>query len=85
MTATVSLRLARGERIKQLRRSRCMSAAGLARAVGVTRSAIFRIEQGLNGISDETLVNVAEVLGVSVSALYEAPEPVERDCLGRAV
>ena len=50
-----------------------MSGAALARAIGVSRSMVSRIEQGLNGISDENLANIAAALDVPVAALYEEP------------
>ena len=68
------LRDQRGRRITQLRKERRWSGRALAREIGLTQSGLWRVEHGLNGLSDVNLAKIAEVLEVPVTALYE---PVE--------
>ncbi len=65
-------RLAQG--LQRLRRERNLSQTELARLAGVTASAISQAEAGRRGLSLDTLVGLAERLGVSLDdVLMSAP------------
>jgi transcriptional regulator with XRE-family HTH domain len=73
-----------GERIRALRERNKMSAAALARAAGVSRSAIAQIESGVaKSPSFETGLLIARALGVSPYELVfgekRKPEAVDLD------
>lgn len=59
-------------KIKELRESAGMSQEELAKAAGVSRGILSRIECAEDGVTTttETLQKIAEVLGVKVSALF---------------
>lgn len=56
-----------GEKLRRVRTMQGMSAAELARQTGVTRQEISRYEAGDRSPRYETLVKLAEALGVSLS------------------
>ncbi len=60
-----------GERIKHWRIERSFGQADLARHVGITPNALYRIEAGQRTPRPDTLRKVAEVLRVEVSILRE--------------
>ena len=60
-------RLARG--LEQVRRQRHLTQADLARIAGVTSSAISQAEAGRRGLSLDTLLALAEGLGVTIDSL----------------
>jgi transcriptional regulator with XRE-family HTH domain len=59
------------ERLKQLRQARGLTQEGLARAAGVTTSAISKLEQLQIDPSWSTVQQLATALGVSVAAFAE--------------
>jgi len=64
-----------GQRLRQLRRERGITASALAAGVGVTKGMISQLERGLVSPSMNTLQRLAEFLGVPVAAFFEAPKP----------
>lgn len=66
-----------GKRIKTLRKEKNLTAAQLANIVGVTQSALTKLENGDSGKRFEILVRLARALGVSIDALFpemDAPQ-----------
>ena len=61
-----------GERMRQLRRARGLTQHELARATGVSRSAVAQWETGRAGFTNR-IVRVADVLGVPVRDLKLGP------------
>lgn len=61
-----------GARISMLRISRGMSQAMLAERIGVTFQQMQKYERGANRVGANRLSQVASVLGVSVSELFES-------------
>lgn len=59
-------------RIKELREAAGMSQEELAKAAGVSRAILSRIESAEDSVTTttKTLQKIAEVLGVKVSALF---------------
>jgi DNA-binding XRE family transcriptional regulator len=55
-----------GERIKKLRKERELTQEDLARAVGISRMQMNRIESDVSKPGLETLMRLADVLGVSL-------------------
>lgn len=55
-----------GERIKKLRKERELTQEALAKAVGISRIQMTRIETDLSKPGLETLMRLADVLGVSL-------------------
>lgn len=75
-----------GGRIRDARRARGMTQEDLARAVGVSRSAVAQWETGRAGQLRGNLARIAHVLGVAVAELMEGmseerggPDHVARD------
>ena len=65
-----------GKNLKKLRLEKGMSQEELALKLGYKgRSAINKIETGVNDMPRETVVKCAQVLGVSPLVLFEEPEP----------
>ena len=60
-----------GERIQIAREERCMTQAGLAKAVGCTPQHISAIERGAKTPTLETFVAIAEALRVSTDVLLQ--------------
>jgi transcriptional regulator with XRE-family HTH domain len=58
-----------GEGLRQLRRERHLSQAGLAQLAGVSPSAISQAESGHRGLALDTLLTLAEGLGASLDDL----------------
>ena len=58
-------------RIAELRTQRDMSARELARATGISKSTILRIEQNEVDPKLSALLKIAEVLNVHITELYE--------------
>ena len=56
-----------GERLRRLRKERELTQDGLAKAVGISRIQMNRIESGLSRPGLDTLMRLADVLGVSLS------------------
>lgn len=65
-----------GKNLKKLRLEKGMSQEELALKLGYKgRSAINKIETGVNDMPRDTVVKCAQVLGVSPLVLFEEPEP----------
>jgi transcriptional regulator with XRE-family HTH domain len=75
-----------GQKIRDLRQARKMTAVALAEAVGVSQSLISQVERGLAAPSITTLRGIARALHVPMSALFLGPHDAtadERDRYGR--
>ena len=57
-----------GENIRRYRKSRGMTQAQLAEAVGLTEGAVRHYESGIRAVKPELLESIAAALGVSVNA-----------------
>lgn len=67
-----------GPRVRALREHRGMSAAGLGEASGLSRATITGIERGTRTPTLDTLVRVADALGLELAALLDdraLPDP----------
>ena len=60
-----------GENIRRYRKSRGMTQAQLAEAVGLTEGAVRHYESGIRTVKPELLESIADTLGVSVNALKD--------------
>lgn len=60
-----------GENIRRYRKSRGMTQAQLAEAVGLTEGAVRHYESGIRAAKPELLGFIADTLGVSVNALKD--------------
>lgn len=67
-----------GERLKQARKARGITQAALARAAGLTQSAVGNIEAGTRGFG-ASVVDLAEALCVKVRWLSTGEGPMEPD------
>ena len=54
-----------GERIKILRKEKCLSMEDFGAIIGMGKSAVSRIENGVNGITDQTIRSICREFGVS--------------------
>ena len=64
-------------RVRQRRLEKGLSQAALARQTGITRTYLYRIENGeASRPSADVLQRLAQVLATSVADLLEQPEPV---------
>ena len=70
-----------GMRIKALRKSQCMSQTALGQAIGVTFQQVQKYENGKNRLGASRLQEMAQALGVPVSALFGETESTESDIL----
>jgi len=68
-----------GQKIRELRQARRMTAAALARSVGVSQSLISQVERGLATPSITTLRGIARELHVPMSALFLGPHDASAD------
>lgn len=68
-----------GKRIKTLRKEKNLTAAQLANIVGVTQSALTKLENGDSGKRFEILVRLARALGVSIDALFPEMDAPQED------
>src|SRR2546421_12688140 len=64
-----------GRRIRLHRLARGLSQTELGRQIGVTFQQVQKYEKGVNRVGAGRLTQVARVLGVSVSAFFEAGRP----------
>jgi transcriptional regulator with XRE-family HTH domain len=64
-----------GERIRMARQAAGLTQAGLARAVGVSRSAVAQWETDRSGQVGGNLTRIAQVLGVAVEYLLTGRQP----------
>ena len=60
-----------GENISRYRKSRGMTQAQLAEAVGLTEGAVRHYESGIRAVKPELIESIAAALGVSVNALKD--------------
>lgn len=67
-----------GERIGRARERAQLSQAGLAERVGITQSAISRIESGERGVDSLELAEIAKAVAVPVADLFEA-DPIAEE------
>jgi transcriptional regulator with XRE-family HTH domain len=75
-----------GEKIRKLRLDRNMTLAELGSELGISHQQLQKYETGTNRLSAGMLSNVADVLRVSITDLFEdttnrkgsAPDPLER-------
>ena len=63
-----------GENIRRYRKSRGMTQAQLAEAVGLTEGAVRHYESGIRAVKPELLESISAALGVSASC----PQPTAR-------
>lgn len=68
-----------GKRIKTLRKEKNLTAAQLANIVGVTQSALTKLENGDSGKRFGILVRLARALGVSIDALFPEMDAPQED------
>jgi transcriptional regulator with XRE-family HTH domain len=66
-----------GDRLKELREAAGLSQEGLARAAGISTSAVSKLEQKLVDPGWQTVQALARALGVSCQA-FESDAPVEQ-------
>jgi transcriptional regulator with XRE-family HTH domain len=67
-----------GRRVRSLRLEKGMSQEKLGNQVALTFQQIQKYENGTNRIGAAKLQRIAQILGVSVSALYPDPVPAGR-------
>ena len=60
-----------GKNIRRYRKSRGMTQAQLAEAVGLTEGAVRHYESGIRAVKPELVESIAATLGVSVNALKD--------------
>lgn len=68
------LRARRGAAIKAKREAADLSQRALAMRAGITNSTVADIEKGLQSVSDQTLVALAEALNCEVHELFTSPD-----------
>ena len=71
MSADKNLKRLLGLRIAKLRKTKCFSQEKFAEKVGVSPRSISRIENGANYPLPDTLVKIADVLGLKPKNLYD--------------
>lgn len=54
-----------GERIKILRKEKCLSMEDFGAIIGMGKSAVSRIENGVNGTTDQTIRSICREFGVN--------------------
>lgn len=67
--------------IRTIRREKGLTAEQLAAKAGLASATVYRAERGIGSPSDETLAEIARVLGVEVAQLHE-PEDSTSDASG---
>ncbi|EST59195.1 hypothetical protein K151_2025 [Proteus hauseri ZMd44] len=74
-----------GTRIRELRKKKGLTILQLATAINSDVGNISRLERNIQGYTENTLVKIAEALGVSVADLFteNAPEPDEIKFIGK--
>ena len=70
-----------GENIRRYRKSRGMTQAQLAEAVGLTEGAVRHYESGIRAVKPELLESISAALGVSVNALKDYGVETSRDLM----
>lgn len=67
-----------GERIKELREQQAITGKDLALRTGLSQSQITRLEKGQRRVDSEVLVRLADALGISPAAFFDADKRVPR-------
>ncbi len=67
-----------GVRITALRKEKGLSQTALGQAIGVTFQQVQKYERGQNRVGARRLSEIAELLGVAISALFEDASLAER-------
>lgn len=67
--------------VRRLRERRGLSLSALARAAGVSKATLFKIERGEGNPAIETLWSIAQALGVPFAVLFTEDEPATIDVL----
>lgn len=63
-----------GQRLREVREQHGLTGSELAKAAGVTRQHIQRVEAGITSSSDDVRIKIASVLGVQVTDIWSYPE-----------
>jgi transcriptional regulator with XRE-family HTH domain len=63
-----------GETVRELRLQQVRTQGWLAEQIGISQSALCRIEMGIQSPTDEVRMKIAEALGKSVTELFPYPE-----------
>ena len=66
-----------GRRLRQMRKNKRLTVAGLAEASGVSAGMISQIERGLSNPSIGTLERLRAVLGIPLTAFFEDRKPTD--------
>ncbi|HCT3694307.1 MULTISPECIES: XRE family transcriptional regulator [Enterobacterales] len=74
-----------GTRIRELRKKKGLTILQLATAINSDVGNISRLERNIQGYTENTLVKIAEALGVSVADLFteNSPEPDKIELIGK--
>lgn len=64
-----------GEKLKQLRKERHMTAEELAKIVGISREHLSGVENNLKPVSLSTLTKICDALGISLYDLFSQDNP----------
>ncbi|WP_407943495.1 cupin domain-containing protein [Methylobacterium sp. EM32] len=75
----VAADLAVGQRLRALRQARGLSLKAVAAATGLSIGYLSQVERGLSSPSLRALTQVADLLGVGISALFGSAEGTEPD------
>ncbi|MCM0757406.1 helix-turn-helix domain-containing protein [Sporomusa sphaeroides DSM 2875] len=67
-----------GERIRELRKQKNLTSEALGEAIGVSQSFISGIENGSKKCSLETLGNICDVLGITLSDFFKTEDLAKR-------
>lgn len=70
-----------GERLKQAREARGLTAVALAEILGITRQAISRYEIGLVSPQPEIMSKIAEKLNIPASYFFRPSEPLQDEAI----
>lgn len=72
-----------GSRLREARRERGLTLDGVASAAGFTKSFVSAVERGETSPSIGSLYSICEVLGITMSALFETIETPESNVVRR--
>jgi len=68
-----------GRKIRQMRKERAMTQAGLAQQIGVQQSDLCRMENGEYRVSLDTLFKILSVFGMDIGEFFEDGKPSRSD------
>lgn len=74
-----------GQRIRKLRKARCLSQEQLAEYVGISTTHMSHIETGNTKLSLPVLVDLARVLEVQVDTLLYDQPPIQTDAVSQEI